>query len=64
MANLLGTIEMNKPAKSPASDLLVISFAKKYEEIAVKEAKTGAKNTQMFLISTGIEIISKTLWIV
>jgi hypothetical protein len=48
-----GTIEIKRAAKSPASGLLVASFVKKYVEIEQKPAKTGAKKTQMFLISIG-----------
>ena len=45
---------MNKAASKPAPCFLVTSEVKRYAAIAVKEAKTGARNTQMFLMSTGI----------
>jgi hypothetical protein len=50
-----GTIEMKRAAKSPASDLLVHSLVKKYVEIDVNPAKTGARKTHTFLISIGKE---------
>ena len=44
---------MKRAEKSPASDFLVISLVRPYPARAVKAAKTGAKKTQTFLISTG-----------
>jgi len=44
---------MKSAAKSPVSTLLVHSFARRYVEMDVNPANTGAKNTQMFLISIG-----------
>jgi hypothetical protein len=48
-----GTIEIKRAEINPASDLPTTSFAKKYIEIEVNPAKTGAKKTHTFLISIG-----------
>src|SRR5450830_521006 len=48
-----GTIDINKAAKSPASGLFEHSLVKKYVEIDVRPANTGAMKTHTFLMSIG-----------
>jgi len=45
---------MNKAANKPAPCFLVIYVVSKYAAIELNDAKTGAKKTQIFLISIGI----------
>ena len=54
-----GITAMKSAAKSPASALFVHSLVKKYADIAVKPENTGARKTQMFLISIGKAIASR-----
>jgi len=55
-----GTIEMKSADKRPASERLVHSLVKKYVEMEVKPANTGAKKMHTFLISIGKERKSAT----
>ena len=46
---------MKRAERRPASGLFVHSLVKKYVEIDVRPAKTGARNTQTLRISIGNE---------
>ncbi len=54
---------MNKAANKPAPCFLVIYVVSKYAAIELNDAKTGAKNTQIFLISIGIANLWSTIYI-
>ena len=51
---------MNKAAKRPASARLVHSLVKKKVEMAVNPENTGARKTQIFLMSIGSETASRS----